>query len=95
MQIGQIYFDARLYEQAVAALVSLRGEDTVLACLYLAASHAALNRTDDAKRAVKRALLVEPTAKLSKWASLELAPYKKPQDLEHLRELLRRAGLPE
>ena len=95
MQIGQIYFDARLYELAVAALESLRGEDTVLACLYLAASHAALNHTDDAKRAVKRALLVEPTAKLSKWASLELAPYKKALDLEHLRELLRRAGLPE
>ena len=95
MQIGQIYFDARLYELAVAALESLRGEDTVLACLYLAASHAALNHTDDAKRAVKRALLVEPTAKRSKWASLELAPYKKALDLEHLRELLRRAGLPE
>ena len=58
-------------------------------------SHAALNHADDAQRAVKRALLIEPTATLSKWASHELAPYKKPQDLEHLRELLRRAGLPE
>ena len=94
MQIGQIYFDARLYELSVAALESLRGEDTVLACLYLAASHAALNHTDDAKRADKRALLVEPTAKLSKWASLELAPYKKARTGTSAGTLAQ-AGLPE
>jgi TolB-like protein len=94
MQLGQIYFDARMYEQAIVALESLRGEDTVLRNLYLAASHAALTHIDDAKRAIMRALSIDPTATLSRWANAEMAPYKDPQDLEHFRDNLRKSGLP-
>jgi len=95
MQLGQIYYDARQYEKAIATLESLRETDTILIQLYLAASHAALGHVDEAKQAIERALQLDPQATLRRWTSLERAPYKDPKDLEHLSEGLRRAGLPE
>ena len=48
---GQVYFDARRYEDAIATLESLRTLDTIGVQLYLAASHAALgDRTEPGHR---------------------------------------------
>jgi adenylate cyclase len=95
MQLGQIYFDARQYEQAVTTLENLRSLETTLTRLYLAASHAALDQSSKAEEAIKRVLELDPLATLEKWANVNLAPYADQKDLEHFRENLRKAGLPD
>ena len=95
LQFGQICFNARRYEKAVDALEGLRTMDTVLGHLYLAASHAALGHADRARMAVKRVLDLDPRATIERWTSPEMAPYKDPDDAEHFRECLHRAGLPD
>jgi TolB-like protein/Tfp pilus assembly protein PilF len=95
MQLGQIYYDARQYEDAVATFEGLRSLETTVTCLYLAASHAALGQSNKAKEAIARVLEFDPLATLGKWANVKLAPYADPNDLEHFRENLRKAGLPD
>ncbi len=95
MQLGQIYFDARQYEQAVTTLENLRSLETTLTRLYLAASHAALDQSSKAEEAIERVLELDPLATLEKWANVKLAPYADQKDLEHFRENLRKAGLPD
>ena len=95
MQLGQIYFDARQYEQAVTTLENLRSLETTLTRLYLAASHAALDQSSKAEEAIERVLELDPLATLEKWANVNLAPYADQKDLEHFRENLRKAGLPD
>jgi len=95
MQLGQIYFDARQYEDAVAAFERLRTLETTLTRLYLAASHAALGQSSKAEEAIARVLELDPQATLEKWASVKLAPYADPSDLAHFRENLHKAGLPD
>jgi adenylate cyclase len=95
MQLGQICFDARQYEKAISALEGLRTLETVVDRLYLAASHAAAGHAAEARKAMTRALELDPQATIGRWASLEKAPYRDPQDLEHLRANLRTAGLPD
>jgi adenylate cyclase len=94
MQLGQIYFDARQYEEAVVTFENLRSLETVISRLYLAASHAALGHTDEAQKAIGRILELDPQATLQKWTNVKMAPYKDPKDLEHIRENLRKARLP-
>jgi adenylate cyclase len=94
MQLGQIYHDARQYEDAVSTFESLRTLETVLTRLYLAASYAALGQSIKAEEAIARVLELDPLAKLEKWASVKFAPYADPNDLAHFRENLRKAGLP-
>jgi adenylate cyclase len=95
MQFGPILFDARQYEEAVATLESLRSRDTILVRLYLAASHAALGHDEQASDAVARISVLDPSATLAQCTAPSMAPYKNPADLEHFRENLRKAGLPE
>jgi adenylate cyclase len=95
MQLGQIYFDARQYQEAITTLEGLRALDTISIRLYLAASHAALGQGAKARGAIDRALKLDPLATLTRWTSAELAPYKDPKDLEHFRDGLRKAGLPD
>jgi adenylate cyclase len=94
-QLGQIYFDARQYEEAIATLAGLRSLDTVPIRLTQAASHAALSHREEAARAIQRVFELDPQASLGRWTSAERAPYKEPKDLEHFRSNLRKAGLPE
>ncbi len=94
MQLGQIYFDARQYEEAITTIEGLRTLETTISSLYWAASHAALGHTDEAQKAIGRVLELDPQASLQKWTSVKLAPYKDSKDLEHFRENLRKAGLP-
>ncbi len=92
--LGHTYYDSHQYEEAVSTFENLRIVDTVPVHLYLAASYAALGRAPEASEAIGRVLELDPQARLERWTSLEKAPYKDPMDLEHLREDLRRAGLP-
>ena len=95
MQFGPILFDARQYGDAIATLESLRLVDTVSVQLYLAASHAALDHVEQAQNAVVRSIELDPRATLKKCTAVDMAPYKDPKDLEHYRENLRKAGLPD
>lgn len=93
--LGQIYHDARRYDEAIAALESIRTIDTAYRRQYLAASHAALGCMGEAQKAIERVLQMDPQATVTRQSSPEMAPYKNSSDLEHFRENLRRAGLPE
>ena len=89
---GIIYFTARQYEAAIAAIERGREPDADT-LLFLAASYAQLGRLPEAQAAVKRVLALDPSATVAKWAAQE--PYKNPADLEHYKDGLRKAGLPE
>lgn len=95
VQLGQICFDGRQYEDAVAAFERSRSVQTTLSSLYLAASHAALGDAAKAKDAVRRALELDPRATLKKWTHVKMAPYGDPEYLQHYRENLRKAGMPD
>jgi len=95
VQLGQVYYDARRYKEAIAALESVRSLDMTYMHLYLAASHAALGHVGEAQQAIKRVLELDPQATIKRRTNSEMAPYKSPNDLEHLCKNLRKAGLPE
>jgi adenylate cyclase len=94
-QMGELCFEAHRYAEAVAAFESLTSMDTVHIRLIEAASHAALGQADQARRAVGRVLQLDPQATVRICTSAERAPYGDPEDREHFRENLRKAGLPE
>ena len=90
-----IYHDARRYEDGLTAVARLRSFDTAFLRLYQAACAAALGRDGEARAAIERVLAFDPVASLEKWTNPKMAPYKRPEDLEHFRENLRKAGLPD
>lgn len=92
-QLGQIYFDARQYEKAVAILDGLQDVADTLMALYMGASYAALDHLDEAAVCVQQLLQLDPEATVTKWTDPKMAPYKKLQDLEHFRRNLYKAGL--
>lgn len=94
-QLGQIYFDARRYAEAVTALESLRSLDTINVRLYLAASHALLGHADEAQKAIVRVLELDTRATVQKRTNAKMAPYRNSEDLEHFGDGIRKAGLPE
>lgn len=94
-QLGQIYFDARQYEKAIATFANLRSLDSALMRVYQAASFAANGNQQQARKSVKRTLELDPGATLEKWTDPKFAPYSDAGYLEHLRQNLRKAGLPE
>jgi adenylate cyclase len=95
VQLGQLYFDARRYEEGISALESLRTIETIYHLLYLAASHAAMGHTEEAQEAVNRVLELDPQATIKSRTTPERAPYKDADSLQHFRANLLRAGLPE
>ncbi|MGA7532957.1 MAG: adenylate/guanylate cyclase domain-containing protein, partial [Pseudolabrys sp.] len=94
MQLGPIYFDARRYEDAISTLEKLHSKEIGIQ-LYLAASHAALGHTDQARATMASVIRLDPLATLEWLAPTFLAPYKNAPDRDHLRENLVKAGLPE
>jgi adenylate cyclase len=94
MQLGPIYFDARRYEDAISTLEKLHSKEIGIQ-LYLAASHAALGHTDQARATMASVIRLDPLATLERLAPTFLAPYKNASDRDHLRENLVKAGLPE
>jgi adenylate cyclase len=95
MQLGPIYYDARRYQDAIATIEGLRNFETIWTDLYLAASHALLGHDTEARQALHGVLKFDPEATIERWITPENVPYKDPSYHEHLREGLRRAGLPE
>jgi adenylate cyclase len=95
MNVGQIYFDARRYEEAVSALESVQELNAVANCLYLGASHAALGNLDRARAAIARAREIDARLSVSSITRGYLNPYKEAVAREHLRLNLIKAGLPE
>ena len=93
--LGQVYYDAGRYEEAIATLERVPDIDTVYIRMYLAASHIALDRQADAHKSIQRAIELDPDASIKKVTSPVMAPYKNAADLEKFREHLRKAGLPE
>jgi TolB-like protein/Tfp pilus assembly protein PilF len=93
-QLGQIYFDAGRYNEAITQFGALRSLDSAILRLYQAASYAALGNTEQARISVKRALALDPGATLEKWTDPKLAPYGDAGYLEHFRLNIRKAGLP-
>ena len=94
-QLGQIYFDARQYDKAIATFASLRSLDSALMRVYQAASLAAAGNQQQARKSVKRALELDPGATVEKWTDPKLAPYGDAAYHEHFRQSLRKAGLPQ
>jgi len=89
---GIIYYTARQYGAAIDAIERGREPDADT-LLYLAASYAQLGRLSEARATVKRVLALDPNATVAKWGAQQ--PYKNPADLEHYKDGLRKAGLPE
>jgi adenylate cyclase len=87
-----VYYPARKYDAVIDAVERMR-EPPVDPLLFLAASYAQLGRLNEAQAAVKRVLALDPKATVAKFAAQQ--PYKNPDDLEHYKDGLRKAGLPE
>ena len=94
-QLGQIYFDARQYDKAITTFAGLRSLDSAILRIYQAASFAAAGNQQQAQKSVQRALELDRGATVQKWTDPKLAPYADAAYLEHLRQNLRKAGLPE
>lgn len=94
-QLGQLYFDARQYDKAIATFASLRSLDIAIMRIYQAASFAAAGDQQQARKSVQRALELDCGATVQKWTDPKLAPYGDADYLEHFRQNLRKAGLPE
>lgn len=94
-QLGQIYFDAHRYDEAIATFASLRSLDSALMRVYQAASFAAVGNERQAQKSVQRVLELDAGATLEKWTDPKLAPYGRASYLDHFHKYLRKAGLPE
>ena len=93
-QLGQVFFTARRYDDAVRSFEGIRNHITAATLVYLAASHAALGKLEAAGAAVKELLAKEPLSTIATWTSPDFIPYKNPDDVEHLARHLRAAGVP-
>jgi adenylate cyclase len=89
---GIVHYSARKYDAAIDAVERIR-EPAADALLFLAASYGQLGRLTEAQATVKRVLALDPNATVAKFAAQQ--PYKNPDDLEHYKDGLRKAGLPE
>jgi hypothetical protein len=71
----------------------LDSKDTIDVQLYLAASHAALGQTAQARASMASVIRLDPLATVERLAPTTLS--KNASDRDHLREKLVKAGLPE
>ena len=91
--LAAAYFGSGRYEEAIqSAKEVLKGDNENLdALLILASSNAALNRQEQATKAVSQINRFKPDFSLKKYA--ETQPYKDPRTLDQITSLLQRAGL--
>ncbi len=101
--LGRAYYSARQYGEAIAALENLR-DPVALVHAWIAASYAQAGKRDDAKRATadfmaaaRSELTVAEAPPPANWIAFiaERCPYQNREDLDHLLDGLRKAGLPE
>jgi adenylate cyclase len=90
--VAIVYYPERKYDAVIDAVERMR-EPNVDALLFLAASYAQFGRLTEAQATLRRVLAVDPEATVAKFATQQ--PYKNPDDLEHYKDGLRKAGLPE
>ena len=91
--VGQVYFDSRHYQDAIAALERVQTADMTVIHLFLAASYAATDDLPRAEASIARARALDPNVTLSSIALGFLDVYKEAADREHLRLNLVKAGL--
>ncbi len=88
--LGIVHYGARNYEEAIVALERIP-EPTTTSRLYLAASYGQLGSQREASKEAKEILKVLPD--LTVESVRFIAPYKNPEDFEHLLEGLRKSSL--
>ena len=93
--LGQAYFFGRKYEEALGALNKITQRHRTSIWLYTAASHAQLGQPEEARAAIAEALKLKPDLNLEHEISRRLDNGLAPENAEHLRKALRKAGLPE
>ena len=85
-------YNLRRYASAAQLLESQGTDKMYWSHYYLAACYQRLDNTQEAKRQVAMALKMRPALTIRDVAALE--PYVRPDDMEHLLEPVRQAGLP-
>ena len=93
--IGEAYYGARQYEQAVAPLQTAinRFPTFITPRRHLAAVYAQMGRMDEAKKEIAVVRKLDSSVCISLYR--ERSRYKNVEDLEHYLDGLRKAGLPE
>jgi adenylate cyclase len=92
--LGQVYFLARRYQDAVDTLRKITRRHRPSFWLYLAASYAQLGRMGDAHAAIAQALKLEPELSLNHEIKRREKNGLSAENSIHLREALVKAGLP-
>ena len=99
--LGQAYYVARRYDEAISAFKSVRNPIALIHA-WIAASYAQADRESEAKQAARECGLateaeLDARAESHNWHEffVQRYPFKHAEDSEHLREGLRKAGLPE
>ncbi|MDJ0610562.1 MAG: adenylate/guanylate cyclase domain-containing protein [Kiloniellales bacterium] len=90
--LGNAAFTARSYEEAISAIRNVN-HHTPDSRAVLAASYAQLGRLEEARVEVKETLKLVPDATVDSLSSRK--PFVNTVDMNHYREALRKAGLPE
>jgi Flp pilus assembly protein TadD len=89
--LGWAYYHSGQFERAVKTLNLMNAPPAVFR-IFLAASYAQLDRTEEARNEAAQVLQLEPGFNLKK---LKFLPYKNESDRDKLEVGLRKAGLPE
>jgi adenylate cyclase len=92
--LGQAQFFAHRYEDAIATFSKIARRHRTSYWLYVAASHAQLQQLDKARAAIDEALKLSPGLSLRREISRREENGLAPANTSHLREALRKAGLP-
>ena len=93
--LAQAYFFAHRYQDAIATLSKIAQRHRTSYWLYLAASHAQLAQIEEARAAVAEALKLDANLTLAVEIKRREENGLARANAEHLREALRKAGMPE
>jgi predicted Zn-dependent protease len=93
--LAQAYFFAHRYRDAIATLSKTTQRHRTSYWLYLAASHAQLDQIEKARAAVAEALKLDSTLTLAAEIKRREENGLARANAEHLRQALRKAGMPE
>ena len=94
-QAGLSHFLLRQYDEAVSGFLKTieRSPQFLHAYSYLACAYVELDRFDDARSAIKKALEIAPQYTVKEAA--RIFPYRIDEDRNRIFDSLRKAGLPE
>jgi adenylate cyclase len=93
--MGMAHYMLRRYGDAVrlSRECTLRLPDFQVPHLWLAAAYAQLGQLEEARAAAAQVLRINPNFTIEKWKRIDIL--KKPEDVEHRMDGLRKSGLPE